>query len=241
MYLAIDERHEAVYHKLGYLPHARFRLIHLLLHLPHVGHIAVLVWLYAFGEHKLHRHIVGDDVLCGVEDVAIGDGFLHGVGVEGHPHRYGRGTAKLAEAAQRLVARCGGETHEQVFLLDGLSLLVERVLQPFEEVDHLPVVLARVGTVYLVDEKRHAHVLQGLACLVDGFLQVEEFLYVHHDDAALVAEGVNEGLLVPCLHKHRLVYVHVVHALVQLSAQLQTVYHEHDFVVGISSLVAVVL
>ncbi len=240
-YLAIDERHEAVHHKLGYLPHARFRLIHLLLHYPHVGHVAVLVWLYAAGECKLHGHVVGYDVLCGVEDVAVGYGFPHRVGVEGHPHRYGCGTAELAEAAQRRVARRGGEAHEEVFLPEGFPTLVEGVLQAFEEVDHLLVVLAGVGAVYLVDEEGHAHVVERLARLVDGALQVEEFLYVHHDDAALVAEGVDEGLLVPCLHEHGLVDVHVVHALVQLSAQLQAIHHEHDFVVGVLATVAVVL
>ena len=94
---------------------------------------------------------------------------------------------------------------------------------------------------YLIDEERHTHVFQFLAGIVDSLLQVEKLLYVHHDDAPLVIKGFDEGFFVCCLHKHRLVNVHIVHALVQLVAQLQTVHYQHYLVVGVCVLIAVVL
>ncbi len=180
-------------------------------------------------------------MLCGVEYVAIGYGFFHGIGIERHPQGHSGGTAELAEAAQRLVAWRGRETDEQIFLVYLLFTVVERVLQPFKEINHLLVVLSRVGAVYLVDEESHTHVLQFLSGIVDSLLQVEKLLYVHNDDAPLVVEGFDEGFFVCCLHKHRLVNVHIVHALVQLVAQLQTVHYQHYLVVGVCVLVAVVL
>ena len=59
--------------------------------------------------------------------------------------------------------------------------------------------------------------------------------------APLVVKGIHKSLPVNSLHKHRLVNVHIVHALVQLVAQLQTVHYQHYLVVGVCVLVAVVL
>ena len=177
----------------------------------------------------------------GVKYVAIGYGFFHGIGIERHPQWHCGGTAELAKAAQRLIAWRGCETDEQIFLVYLLSTVVERVLQAFKEVDHFLVVLARVRAVYLIDEERHTHVFQLLASFVDSLLQVEKLLYVHHNDAPLVVKGIHKSLPVNSLHKHRLVNVHIVHALVQLVAQLQTVHYQHYLVVGIRALVAVVL
>ena len=177
----------------------------------------------------------------GVEYVVIVYGFFHGVSIKRHPQWHCGGTAELAEAAQRLVAWRGCETDEQIFLVYLLSTMVERVLQPFKEINHFLVVLSRVGAMYLVDEESHTHVLQFLASIVDSLLQVEKLLYVHHDDAPLVVKGIHKSLPVNSLHKHRLVNVHIVHALVQLVAQLPTVHYQHYLVVGVCVLVAVVL
>ena len=240
-YLAIHQRDETVYHKRGYLTHSWLKLIHFLLLLPHIRNVVLIAEINVLGHIKANGHIVGYDVLCGVEYVAIGYGFFHGVSIERHPQGHSGGTAELTKAAQRLVTWRGCETDEQIFLVYLLSTVVERVLQPFKEIDHLPVVLARVRAVYLIDEERHTHVFQLLASFIDSHLQVEKLLYVHHDDAPLVVKGIHKSLPVNSLHKHRLVNVHIVHALVQLVAQLQTVHYQHYLVVGVCVLVAVVL
>ena len=93
---------------------------------------------------------------------------------------------------------------------------------------------------YFVDEKRHTHLLQCGACLVDGILKVEELLYIHHDDAPFVAQCLYKSVAVVGFHKHAVVDVHVHHGGVELVAQLHTIHHHQHLVVGKASLVAIV-
>ena len=84
---------------------------------------------------------------------------------------------------------------------------------------------------YLINKKSHAHILEILAGFFDGFLEFPEFLNVHDDDTAFVAQRLHKGVLVGSLYEHGLVDVHVEHHRVELVAQLQTIDNEQNLVI----------
>ena len=84
---------------------------------------------------------------------------------------------------------------------------------------------------YLINKKSHAHIFEILAGFFDGFFEFPEFLNVHNDDTAFVAQRLHKGVLVGRLYEHGLVDVHVEHHRVELVAQLQTIDNEQNLVI----------
>ena len=180
----------------------------------------------------------GHDVGQRVEDVAVLDGLLHGVGVEGHPEFFALGVAaELAKTRQRVVVGRGGKADEHV-LLGAFAVVrgvgVEGRLQLVEDGDHLLVLVAAVRAVDFVDQKGDAQLGQLLQHVGGEHLaHAAELLQVDDDDARVGLERFQKGRLVVRLHKHLLVDVHVEHLAVDLAAQLEAVDDDHDLVVDI--------
>ena len=191
---------------------------------------------YTIGKLKVHLGRYRDDVLCRVEDIAVGYGLLHGVRVKRLPQLIEvAAPVELTETGEHTVARGGSETDNQILFggaaSDEASVLVEDVLQFIEGREHLLVNIVGVRAVNLVDKERHALVCEVLTGLLNGVLQFPELLNVHHDDAAFVFEGRDKGILVGGLHEHRLVDVHVKHHRIELVAELQTVNDKQNLVI----------
>ena len=138
----IDKVEQTLHHKLRNLPDARLKGIDLRLVLTDNHLIFQVLVLQFWRKDEVNGHSVWEDMFRRVEYIAVGNGFLHGVMVEGLPQGRVEHTAVFAESGKRLLAGCGCETDEQVLLLQFLSSGIECFLQSGENVDHHLVVLA---------------------------------------------------------------------------------------------------
>ena len=195
------------------------------------------------GKLEIHLGRNGDDVFRGVEDITVGNGLFHCIGVKRFPKlREVGASVELAESSENFIAWRGGEADNEVFLLrtasDKPSVFIEYVLQFIECRKHFLMHIVGVGAVHLVDEKSHTLIGKTLSGALDSFFQLPKFLDVDHDDAAFVAQRGYECILIRCLDEHRLVDVHVEHHGVELVAKLQTVNDQKNLVVDPLAVVA---
>ena len=92
--LSINEGHESIHQEVCYLSHSWFKFIDFLFVFSNFSFIFVLK---LFGKLKFNRHIIWNNVLCWVQDIAIRNGFLHTVIVEWNPKRNNVSTAELSK------------------------------------------------------------------------------------------------------------------------------------------------
>ena len=112
------------------------------------------------GQIKEHLGGDGHNIFQRIDDKAIHNRFFHGIAVKGAPELFTFGiAAELTKAGQGMIIGGGGKADNQILFRAGRGIggAIKRALQFIENIHHLLMLFATVGTVNFIDQKNNAH------------------------------------------------------------------------------------